>query len=103
MAHGFNPHKAKRGLLIMRNSLPSFRVKCIVPQGKEGRVKDRRLVDRLISPPNATNSAEATMLRGGTMRELLARSTPGEKVQQIAHEVGDDRNTIKLWSGSTAC
>ena len=86
----------------MRNSPPSFLVKCTVPQGKEGRVMDRRLVDRLIAPPNATNSAEATMLRADTMRELLARSARGEKVKQIEQEVGDDRNTIKSWSGSTA-
>jgi transposase len=58
---------------------------------------EARAVPAVRSPSSAPYSAEETMLRDDTVRQILARLARGEGVKRIAREVGVDRNTVKRW------
>ena len=54
-------------------------------------------LDRVVSLPRESGSAEERMLRGDLVREIVARKERGEGVKRIARELGVDRKTVRRW------
>jgi transposase len=54
-------------------------------------------LDRVVSLPRESGSAEERMLRGDLVREIVARKERGKGVKRIAHELGVDRKTVRRW------
>ena len=54
-------------------------------------------LDRVVSQPRESGSAEERMLRGDLVREIVARKERGEGVKRIARELGVDRKTVRRW------
>jgi DNA invertase Pin-like site-specific DNA recombinase len=54
-------------------------------------------LDRVVSSPRESDSAEERMLRGELVREIVARKERGEGVKRIARELGVDRKTVRRW------
>ena len=52
-------------------------------------------LNRVVSSPRESGSAEERMLRGDLVREIAARKERGEGVKRIARELGVDRKTVK--------
>ena len=54
-------------------------------------------LDRVVSQPRESGSAEERMLRGDLVREIVARKERGEGVKRIARELGVNRKTVRRW------
>src|SRR5262249_55219948 len=54
-------------------------------------------LDRVVSLPSESGSAEERMLRGDLVREMVARKERGEGIKRIARELGVDRKTVRRW------
>jgi transposase len=58
-------------------------------------MEDKR--EEIVSPSNATGTAEERMLGADLVQEMVARRERGEGIKQIARELGVDRKTVKRW------
>jgi len=54
-------------------------------------------LDRVVSLPSESGTAEERMLKGKLVREIVARKERGEGVKRIARELGVDRKTVRRW------
>ena len=54
-------------------------------------------LDRVVSLPRESGSAEERMLRGDLVREIVARKERGKGVKRIARELGVDSKTVRRW------
>ena len=54
-------------------------------------------LNRVVSSPRESGSAEERMLRGDLVREIVSRKERGEGIKRIARELGVDRKTVKRW------
>ena len=54
-------------------------------------------LDRVVSLPRESDSAEERMLRGDLVREIVARKERGEGVKRTARELGVDPKTVRRW------